>query len=179
MKKSVPPVNMETTPVRDEGTVIEEKKEQKWKENIMSKECEENSKGKEHIINGHINGTNDVEEHGKKGKERVEMGVGATCGGNINEITSAGSREQSRVAQKWKRRARVGQQWPPAVQPKTQIGKSKNVGGQVDGNEEGKGIMEKRSKLNGGKELVLQDEEDELDYGSGMVGSVSQPCRLA
>ena len=81
------------------------------------------------------------------------------------------------MAQKWKRRARAGQQWPLAVQPDNQIGKRKNLEGHIDGTAEGEGIMEKRLKLKGGRELKLHNEEIDLEFGSGMAVAVTQPCR--
>ena len=38
-------------------------------------------------------------------------------------------------------------------------------------------MMEKRSKLKDGKKLGLRDEQIELDNGSGLAGSISQPRR--
>jgi hypothetical protein len=51
------------------------------------------------------------------------------------------------------------------------------VNGKGDEYEEGMQTLERRLKQKGKNELILQDEEEDLENGLGMVGTVSQPRR--
>jgi hypothetical protein len=161
------------------GNIMDAKlMEQIGKKSLMAAVKELNLKGKEKVINENNIVHEDVGPQEKKGKEKKVGRGGVTRGENRDGKITAGEGDQTHVGLRWKRRARAGQQWSSAAQPENHNGKRKMVNGEGKEREEGKLILEKRMKYKGGNEaLVLRDEVEIVDNGSGMAGSDSQPRR--